>query len=197
MRKQPQQQRARELVKRILQATEAYIANHGLDELTTPKISKISGISVGSIYQYFNNKQEIIESLLEYKSHQLGEEFKQFVLCYNSADLGSLVAASIDFGFKQLQADNGYYLQIVKHWHQLDAQNAMKILENYCYELCLNVLDRLYEGSHRERLHTKAFIIISSVLNTTMNYCIQEKPLFTEEEVKQELTEMVVSYLQK
>ena len=53
MRKQPKQQRAKALVGRILLATEQYIAQHGLKDLTTPKISEQSGVGVGSIYQYF------------------------------------------------------------------------------------------------------------------------------------------------
>lgn len=56
MRKQPQQQRAIYLVDTVLHAAQLCIAEYGLLQLTTPKIAERSGISVGSIYQYFENK---------------------------------------------------------------------------------------------------------------------------------------------
>lgn len=40
MRKQPQQQRARNVVDSILEATQLCIAEHGLLNVTTPKISE-------------------------------------------------------------------------------------------------------------------------------------------------------------
>ncbi|MFW1802454.1 TetR/AcrR family transcriptional regulator, partial [Acinetobacter nematophilus] len=46
MRKQPQQQRARNLVDSILEATQLCIAEQGLVNVTTPKISENSGVSV-------------------------------------------------------------------------------------------------------------------------------------------------------
>lgn len=197
MRKQPQQKRARELVNRILKATENYIGLYGLDELTTPKISEHSGISVGSIYQYFSNKQEIVESLLEYKSHELGEDFKKFVLSHSFPDLRSMIKASIDFGFEQLQANNGYHLEILRHWHNLNGQKSIQILQNHFSELCMYILGRFYTGNSPERLELKAFIVVNSTLQTIMTYCSQGTSRYSEEDIKQELTEMITGYLEK
>ncbi len=53
MRKRPQQQRAKMIVESILEGTQKCISEYGVLQLTTPKISEKSGVSVGSIYQYF------------------------------------------------------------------------------------------------------------------------------------------------
>lgn len=197
MRKQPQQKRARELVNRILKATENYIGLYGLEELTTPKISEHSGISVGSIYQYFSNKQEIIESLLEYKSHELGQDFKQFLLCQSFSDLRSMITASINFGFEQLQANNGYYLEILRHWHSLNGQKSIQILQAHFSELCMYILGKFYTGQSPERLELKVFIVVNSTIQTIMNYCSQGISKYSEQDIKQELTEMITGYLEK
>ena len=78
MRKRPQQQRAKMIVESILQAAQLCIAEQGLLELTTPKIAEKSGVSVGSIYQYFENKEQIVEELLLRKSEQLGVSTKKY-----------------------------------------------------------------------------------------------------------------------
>lgn len=195
MRKQPKQQRAKVLVGRILQATEQYIAQHGLKELTTPKISEQSGVGVGSIYQYFNNKQEIVEYLLEQKSNELGQSLKAHVLGHQSPHLNVLIESAITFGFEQLQANNGFYIEIVRNLHQLDTQKATEILQAHFFELWVFVFTKFYTGPDPERISIKAFIIINSTLYTMMSYCSQIPVKFTQDEIKQELTSMILSYL--
>ena len=53
MRKRPQQQRAKIIVENILEGAQKCISDFGVLQLTTPKIAEKSGVSVGSIYQYF------------------------------------------------------------------------------------------------------------------------------------------------
>ncbi|HEX4939160.1 MAG TPA: TetR/AcrR family transcriptional regulator, partial [Candidatus Kapabacteria bacterium] len=65
MRKRPRQQRSRQMVETLVEATALCIARHGLDGTTTPLIADIAGVSVGSLYQYFENKEELIEALVE------------------------------------------------------------------------------------------------------------------------------------
>ncbi|MET0338052.1 MAG: TetR/AcrR family transcriptional regulator [Caulobacter sp.] len=66
-RKQPTQARAKQSIERVLTATEAIIRRDGPAGVTTPAIAKESGVSVGSLYQYFPNKEAIILALYEYK----------------------------------------------------------------------------------------------------------------------------------
>ncbi|XID74882.1 TetR/AcrR family transcriptional regulator [Alkanindiges sp. WGS2144] len=195
MRKQPKQQRAKELVGRILQVTEDYIAQHGLSELTTPKISEQSGVGVGSIYQYFSNKQEIVECLLEQKSHALGQALKEYVLCHRASQLEDLLRGAIEFGFEQLRANNGFYIEIIRHLHQLNTQKPMEILQNHFFELWVFVLGKFFQGTAPDKINIKAFIVINSTLYTIINYCSQNPPKFTDDEVKQELSSMIIGYL--
>ncbi len=58
--KEPKQQRAKIKVAKVLDSAKRLLVFHGLEKLTTNHIAKDSGVSVGSIYQYFPNKQSII-----------------------------------------------------------------------------------------------------------------------------------------
>ena len=79
MRKRPQQQRAKIIVENILEGAQKCISDFGVLQLTTPKIAEKSGVSVGSIYQYFENKDQIVAELLLRKSEGLGQALKQLV----------------------------------------------------------------------------------------------------------------------
>ena len=58
MRKIPKQERSRLLVESIIDATAIVIAKHGLAAATTARITDEVGISIGSLYQYFDNKED-------------------------------------------------------------------------------------------------------------------------------------------
>ena len=75
MRKRPQQQRAKIIVENILEGAQKCISDFGVLQLTTPKIAEKSGVSVGSIYQYFENKDQIVAELLLRKSEGLGHSW--------------------------------------------------------------------------------------------------------------------------
>jgi AcrR family transcriptional regulator len=64
-RKQPRQQRAQETLAAILQAAVEVIDEVGYAKATTNRIAARAGVSIGSLYQYFPNKDAILISLLD------------------------------------------------------------------------------------------------------------------------------------
>ena len=59
-RKQPQQVRSSRLVADILEAAVQVLAREGARRFTTARVADRAGISVGSLYQYFPNKEAIL-----------------------------------------------------------------------------------------------------------------------------------------
>lgn len=68
-RRQPTQERSRFTVASILQAAAELIAAEGFDRASTNRIARRAGVSIGSLYQYFPNKEAILGALLE-KHHR-------------------------------------------------------------------------------------------------------------------------------
>lgn len=65
MLKRPQQSRSREMVHAILDATLFVIEEEGAENFTTNRVAEVAGISVGSLYQYFENKEMLIAGTIE------------------------------------------------------------------------------------------------------------------------------------
>jgi AcrR family transcriptional regulator len=59
-RKAPSQQRSRELVADILEAAIRVLVREGGLRFNTVRVAKESGVSVGSLYQYFPNKEALL-----------------------------------------------------------------------------------------------------------------------------------------
>jgi AcrR family transcriptional regulator len=59
-RKQPKQARSEQLVSDILTAAAQVLARDGALRFTTARVAEKAGVSVGSLYQYFPNKEAIL-----------------------------------------------------------------------------------------------------------------------------------------
>jgi AcrR family transcriptional regulator len=64
-RKRPVQRRAQTTVEDILRAAAQVFSRHGYAAGTTNRIAERAGISIGSLYQYFPNKDAILVALVE------------------------------------------------------------------------------------------------------------------------------------
>jgi len=64
-RKQPKQVRAQQTVLRILAAARELIAAHGVEALTTNRIADAAHVNIATLYQYFPNKEAVLDALLE------------------------------------------------------------------------------------------------------------------------------------
>lgn len=63
----------------LLHSTLELVSNHGFHNTPMAKIAKIAGVSAGTIYLYFDNKQDLIDSLyLDTKSSFTAAAFKDY-----------------------------------------------------------------------------------------------------------------------
>lgn len=63
-RKVPEQDRSRQTVKAIVEAAAHILIKHGYDAFTTNRVAERAGVSIGSLYQYFPNKDALLSELM-------------------------------------------------------------------------------------------------------------------------------------
>jgi len=64
-RKTPVQVRSANTVEAVFDATIQVLLNGGMARLTTTRVAERAGVSVGTLYQYFPNKQALLAAVLE------------------------------------------------------------------------------------------------------------------------------------
>lgn len=64
LKKQPRQARAQATVDAILDAGAQVLAREGYAAVTTNRVAEVAGVSIGSLYEYFPNKQSIVAASL-------------------------------------------------------------------------------------------------------------------------------------
>lgn len=62
-RRKPLQERSQQKIELILEAATRILDREGLSALTTNRIAEVAGISIGTLYQYFSQKNDILVML--------------------------------------------------------------------------------------------------------------------------------------
>ena len=70
-RKRPRQARSRATVDAILEATAQVLVAEGYDKTSTNRVAERAGVSVGSVYQYFPNKEALVGELVDRYSREI------------------------------------------------------------------------------------------------------------------------------
>lgn len=93
-RKQPRQARAQATVDAIVQAATHLLVSDGFHNLSTNRIAAHAGVSIGSLYQYFPNKEAVVALVVERFAERQFEIFAQ--------GLAAVVDAPLEQGVRRL-----------------------------------------------------------------------------------------------
>ena len=193
MRKHPRQRRSRQLVDSLIEATGRALVEYGLDHTTTVRIAEIAGVSVGSLYQYFEGKEALVEALMDKLAGDIAQGLRRLPLA-DSAGLRETVDGAIRFGFAVLHSRDGLYLELVRNWHRLPTNRMVDLLQQHFMELSRLYFLRHYRDYPIRNLEVRVFIVTNSVLFTMVRH-VSQGDLIDEEELARELTRMVAGYL--
>ncbi len=102
-RRAPRQRRSKSLVDAILIAATRLLATTPLERLSTTHIAERAGVSVGSLYQYFADRDSVVLGLVERFTRELGDEVVARIERRDDHTLAGVLGAGID-AFVELHA---------------------------------------------------------------------------------------------
>jgi AcrR family transcriptional regulator len=79
LRKKPTQARSKEKYHRILDVVAELVESGGTDSITTNLIAEQVGVPIGTLYQFFPNKESILFALFERQLEELNVYFEPFL----------------------------------------------------------------------------------------------------------------------
>ena len=116
-RKTPVQSRGRERVERILDAAAHLFADVGYEAATTEAIASQAGASIGSVYQFFPNKQAIFDAVARRHLERASELFETLLASTDeSTPWTDVLDGAID-GFAALDRTDPALRAVYRNWH--------------------------------------------------------------------------------
>src|SRR5258708_13754921 len=89
LRKSASQKRSRVTVETLLDATARVLTREGSDRASTNRIAAKAGVSVGSLYQYFPNKEALVAALVARHNREMLELVRDALKEVASFDLAT------------------------------------------------------------------------------------------------------------
>lgn len=96
LRRAPMQRRSVERVQRMLDAAQQLVSEVGYDALTTTLIAERADVSIGSLYQFFPDKQAVVRAVALRNLERFTERLTELVGRAQFSNWWDLVSAVID-----------------------------------------------------------------------------------------------------
>lgn len=94
-RKTPVQERSAVTVEAIAEATIQVLLSVGLDRMTTTRVAERAGVSVGTLYQYYPNKQALLYAVVENHLTNVAKAVENACRAHRGESVKTLVAAVV------------------------------------------------------------------------------------------------------
>ena len=142
MKNKGKQQRSRETIKTILGAAAQVLIEQGYEKATTNRIAECAGYSVGTLYQYFEHKEDIYGELID---QALSELLRAAVNCPIQANLEETLRELLVRVISGLEQDPA----LIKALQELLVRH-FRYKRNAAYESIIASTTRLLEAHRSE-----------------------------------------------
>lgn len=194
-RKKPKQARSKELVSSIFEATVRILPKVGSYQITTKKIAELAGVSIGSLYQYFPNKEALLGALMDFMMKELTEKAYRRIDELNGLPLDEFVSQFIDFTVDLFMTDKEKIGEIYRRAPELSRiPNLFELRREIVVRLAKQLRAHRSELSESDSIRL-IFISVNSVLGVIQTMIYDPNQTYNKEELAIELKTMVKRYL--
>ncbi|MFX6888077.1 TetR/AcrR family transcriptional regulator, partial [Acinetobacter baumannii] len=78
------------------EATIQVLLKEGIVKCNTTRIAERAGVSVGSIYQYYPNRDSLLAAVLQRHLDSVAEKIEELCLKYEKTSIKTLISALVD-----------------------------------------------------------------------------------------------------
>ena len=194
-RKTPLQSRSRAAVSAILDATVQVLDREGVEASTTTRIAEVAGVGVGTLYQYFGNRDDILFALQEREFERATAMLQRALEAEPRGD-GRAVARSVIEGLLELYAVSPtLHRVLVLEGLRVTPTDRVKAFDQRMVDTIRGFLTLADLEVRRTRLDAAAFVTYQSVRACMLTRLLESPPGLDDKTLVSELTDLLVRYL--
>lgn len=191
----PIQSRAKVTSDAILEAAEIIVLNEGYEKATTNYIAEKAGASIGSLYQYFPNKDAIISALIEQTVSRIANGTRAVLRESIELPLEQASRATYEYLLHQFRENKVLLYSISKQTPEL-----VELTKNLSIEKFTHSTNRALLEQHRDEIVVEdieqALIILEIAVLANMRRYILENPAgMTDQEFIDSMVRLSTGYL--
>lgn len=190
--KTPTQERSRQTVATILEACARLLTRESFYEVTTDKVAKEAGVSIGSLYQFFGNKESVVLALIK----KIHEEDKvliaQKIKALQTVPADMRIKGLMDIALEVMATQVELRVKLQSIQNYLVDANYMSELTAFYVQMLKQVLPPL-PGRDPDKV---AYLLVT-MCTGTLSAMLIEKPDFAQDKILvAEMSLLLQRYLQ-
>jgi len=194
--RKPRQSRSKVTVDTIIEAGFIAVATNGTSGTTTRHIADIAGVSVGSLYEYFKNKEEIYDAMAKTFVKEVLDMVKELTPIIIEQELEPLFEM-IFYTFRDLLTrDDDRYLICLRYATELKYEKYIGQIEMALMEVLMKYMIRHPRYLKVNNLSVTAYISINSSIFNVARHLILPNPQISFDEMVKGLSTMIISYIE-
>ncbi|ENW79867.1 hypothetical protein F909_02971 [Acinetobacter sp. ANC 3929] len=194
--RKPRQSRSKVTVDTIIEAGFIAVASNGTSGTTTRHIADIAGVSVGSLYEYFKNKEEIYDAMAKTFVKEVLDMVKELTPIIIEQELEPLFEM-IFYTFRDLLTrDDDRYLICLRYATELKYEKYIGQIEMALMEVLMKYMIRHPRYLKVNNLSVTAYISINSSIFNVARHLILPNPQISFDEMVKGLSTMIISYIE-
>ncbi|PWR22740.1 TetR/AcrR family transcriptional regulator [Zavarzinia aquatilis] len=173
MKKMPRQRRAEVTVEAMIDAASELLATQPYDSVTTNRIAERAGVGIGSLYQYFPNKEAIVARVVTYWVQDMLEEVGNALSTSEQLPLEDAAFEVISALFRVADRHRNkvhLILEVIPFALQIPAVASLpRTLATMSAHAQLSIRDRLHFTRPDAAYHVLLLMIRASIVETALH----------------------------
>ncbi|PSB59102.1 TetR/AcrR family transcriptional regulator [Chamaesiphon polymorphus] len=196
-RKLPKQERSRITVEAILEATTRILTEEGYDKASTNHIAERAGIGIGSLYQYFPNKESIVAALMEQHSNEIAEIVESKLSHLFDRPIEMVIPELIKAAIAAHAINPRLHQVLNEEIPQSERLQQMQQAEKRIAGLLRAYLERWNDDIHPRNLEMTVFILGRTVESLCHSAVLEHPDFITNSQFEREVSDLLLFYLKR
>lgn len=185
------------MVALILDTTAQVLMTEGYEQVTTNRIAQVAGISIGSLYQYFPNKGEILRALALRHSRKMAEVLQRCFAQLGDVPLVDAARQIILAEFSAHAVEANLHRALLQEVPKPERITPECDVHQCALLLVRSYLARRFPMQSEQQLDLSAFILVHTI-SALCEAALRRRPgLLSDESLLTDSVALVASYLER
>lgn len=197
-RKLASQQRSRLTVDALVEATARILVKDGYDRASTNRIAHAAGVSIGSLYQYFPNKEALVAAVIDRHTQETIQLIRGALIKVAMQPVEEAIRELVKLGIDAHRVNPKLHRALTEQVPRVGRLDNVQAIDREAYALV-----RAYLDAHRDEIQVAdtelaAFVCVTTVEALTHAAVIYRSDVLSDEKGSifiDDVTKLVLRYL--
>jgi AcrR family transcriptional regulator len=194
-RKRPRQARSKATVDTILEATTRVLVKQGFDRLSTNSVASAAGVSIGSLYQYFPNKEALVLALIDRHMEEMNAAILAELTRVAKLPLAEAARCVVELTIRAHAIDPELHRVLTEQVPRIGKLARLREVDEICHRMVAGLLAARRDEIAIRDPDLSAFILVSTIESVVHRAALLYPQKLKDPRLVDETTLMVTRYL--